>query len=76
MTGQRPVWQVYAFASDPANVPRWALGLGSLVVEVDGTWFVESAEGRVRVTFAPHKYSVLDHEVLTPLVRPCTCRCG
>jgi hypothetical protein len=37
------------------------------VVEVDGTWFVETAEGRVRVTFAPaNEYGVLDHEVLTP----------
>jgi hypothetical protein len=34
---------------------------------VDGVWFVETAEGRVRVTFAPHnEYGVLDHEVLTP----------
>jgi hypothetical protein len=63
----RPVPEVYAFASDPANLPRWAPGLGSSVVEVDGTWFVETAEGQVRVTFAPdNEYGVLDHEVLTP----------
>lgn len=63
----RPVSEVYAFASNPANLPRWAPGLGSSVVEVDGTWFVETAAGRVRVTFAPdNEYGVLDHEVLTP----------
>jgi hypothetical protein len=63
----RPVSAVYAFASDPANLPRWAPGLGSSVVEVDGAWFVETAEGRVRLTFAPdNEYGVLDHEVLTP----------
>jgi hypothetical protein len=63
----RPVSQVYAYASDPANLPRWAPGLGSSAVEVDGAWFVETAEGRARVTFAPdNEYGVLDHEVLTP----------
>ena len=62
----RPVNEVYAFASDPANLPRWAPGLGTSVVEVDGAWFVETAEGRVRVTFAPdNDYGVLDHEVVT-----------
>ncbi|MDT4989027.1 MAG: hypothetical protein QOI74_3121 [Micromonosporaceae bacterium] len=63
----RPVTDVYAFASDPANLPRWASGLGSSVVQVDGDWFVETPEGRVRVTFAPdNEYGVLDHDVLTP----------
>jgi hypothetical protein len=63
----RPVTDVYAFASDPANLPRWASGLGSSVVQVDGDWLVETPEGRVRVTFAPdNEYGVLDHDVLTP----------
>jgi hypothetical protein len=58
---------VYAFASNPANLPRWAPGLGSSVVRVDGDWFVETPAGRVRVRFAPpNEYGVLDHEVLTP----------
>ncbi|MET8837226.1 SRPBCC family protein [Micromonospora sp. NPDC004540] len=63
----RPVDEVYAFASDPANLPRWAPGLGSSVMRVDAHWFVETPEGRARVTFAPaNEYGVLDHEVLTP----------
>ena len=40
----RPVSQVYAFASDPANLPRWAPGLGSAVVRMDDDWFVETPE--------------------------------
>ncbi|UZN03248.1 SRPBCC family protein [Cellulomonas sp. S1-8] len=63
----RPVADVYAFASDPANLPRWAPGLGTQVEEVDGQWFVVTAEGRARVTFAPRNdFGVLDHEVVTP----------
>jgi hypothetical protein len=63
----RPASEVYAFASDPANLPRWAPGLGSSVVQVDGEWFVETPDGRARVRFAPsNEYGVLDQEVLTP----------
>jgi hypothetical protein len=63
----RPVAEVYAFAADPANLPRWAPGLGSSVVCEDGVWFVETPGGRARVTFAPaNEYGVLDHEVVTP----------
>jgi uncharacterized membrane protein len=32
----RPVNEVYEYASDPANLPEWAPGLGSAVAEVDG----------------------------------------
>ncbi|MFI6761860.1 SRPBCC family protein [Micromonospora sp. NPDC050417] len=63
----RPVAEVYRFASDPANLPRWAPGLGSSVVRENEYWFVETPEGRARVTFAPNnEFGVLDHEVLTP----------
>jgi uncharacterized protein YndB with AHSA1/START domain len=62
----RPVAEVYAFVSDPANLPRWAPGLGSEVVQEDGRWFVETTQGRVQVTFAaPNDVGVLDHEVRT-----------
>ncbi|MET8912660.1 SRPBCC family protein [Micromonospora sp. NPDC004551] len=63
----RPVAEVYAFVSDPRNLPRWAPGLGSSVVREDDGWFVETPEGRAQVTFAPRNgYGVLDHEVVTP----------
>ena len=63
----RPLSTVYAFASDPANLPRWAHGLGSSIVQEDGAWFVETPAGRARVTFAPsNEFGVLDHEVVTP----------
>ncbi|WP_262286235.1 SRPBCC family protein [Micromonospora sp. MA102] len=63
----RPVAEVYAFTADPANLPRWAPGLGGPVVREDGVWFVDTPEGRARLTFAPrNEYGVLDHEVVTP----------
>jgi hypothetical protein len=58
---------VYEYASDPANLPEWAPGLGSKVEQVDGRWFVETSDGRVGVAFArPNDYGVLDHEVTLP----------
>jgi uncharacterized protein YndB with AHSA1/START domain len=62
----RPLEEVYAFASNPENLPQWAPGLGSSVVREDGAWFVETAEGPARITFASdNEYGVLDHEVVT-----------
>ena len=63
----RPLSEVYAFASDPLNLPRWASGLGG-AVERDGKgWAVETVQGRVGLTFAPqNEYGVLDHVVRTP----------
>jgi hypothetical protein len=64
---KRAAADVYDYASDPANLPNWAPGLGSSVENVDGQWFVETSEGRVGVAFAPaNAYGVLDHEVTLP----------
>jgi hypothetical protein len=63
----RPAAEVYEYASDPANLPRWASGLGSSVERADGRWFVETPTGRVGFAFVPrNEYGVLDHEVTLP----------
>ncbi|TDC25491.1 SRPBCC family protein [Streptomyces sp. 8K308] len=64
----RPAGEVYAFVSQPANVPAWAAGLGSSVAEVgEGEWFAESPMGPVRIAFAPtNEYGVVDHDVMLP----------
>ena len=65
---ERSVDDVDAFVSDPANLPRWARGLGGDVVRTDEGWFVETPDGRARVEFAAQNpFGVLDHEVRTPL---------
>jgi hypothetical protein len=54
---------VYGYASDPANLPQWAPGLGSCVEQVDGRWFVETTMGRVGLDFAPHNdYGTSDED--------------
>jgi hypothetical protein len=60
----RPVEEVYTYASDPANLPRWAPGLGNSVEEADGQWFADTPAGRVRLAFAPRNdFGILDHYV-------------
>jgi hypothetical protein len=59
--------EVYKYASDPANLPQWARGLGSSVEKVDDRWFVETPEGRVGFAIAERNaYGVLDHNVTLP----------
>ena len=59
--------EVYEYASDPANLPQWAPGLGAAVENVDGQWFVQTPSGRVGFAFVErNKYGVLDHEVTLP----------
>jgi Polyketide cyclase / dehydrase and lipid transport len=63
----RPAQEVYDYASNPANMPEWAAGLGSSVEEVDGQWFMESPMGRIVVAFTPrNEFGVLDHSVTVP----------
>lgn len=63
----RPAAEVYDYASQPSNVPRWAPGLASAVDQVDGQWVAESPMGRVAFAFAPrNEFGVLDHDVTLP----------
>jgi uncharacterized protein YndB with AHSA1/START domain len=63
----RPAADVYAYASDPAHIPQWAPGLGTVVEQADGVWYVETPGGRVRLDYAPpNDYLVLDHDVTPP----------
>lgn len=63
----RPASEVYDFAVEPTNLPRWAPGLGSSVESVDGQWVVDSPMGHVGLRFvARNDYGVLDHYVTLP----------
>ncbi|WP_433022371.1 SRPBCC family protein [Kribbella sp. CA-294648] len=63
----RPVKDVYSYASDPANLPAWAPGLCSSIEQVGGDWVAESPMGKIVVKFAEgNEYGVLDHDVTLP----------
>ncbi|MGB0213247.1 SRPBCC family protein [Algiphilus sp.] len=61
----RPPEAVYAFASDPRNLPRWAAGLARSEVVRDGDdWIVTAPFGTARIRFAPRNdLGVMDHDV-------------
>lgn len=59
-----PPRQVYEFASNPENLPKWAAGLGKSVRKVNADWIVETPQGPMKVRFAePNDFGVLDHYV-------------
>jgi len=63
-TIDRPPAEVYAYVSNPINLPEWAAGLSGSIELIDGQWVAQSPMGRVVVTFAPlNDYGVLDHSV-------------
>jgi hypothetical protein len=61
----RPPRDVYAFASDPRNLPAWAAGLAGSVRQVDGEWQASSPLGKIRIRMTPpNDLGVLDHDVV------------
>ncbi len=56
---------VYAYASQPANLSAWASGLGSGVERSGDDWALHTPDGTpVRMQFAPdNAFGVLDHDV-------------
>lgn len=57
--------EVYAFASNPANLPIWAAGLARSEVKKDGNvWVAEAPFGKARIKFAEaNTFGVMDHDV-------------
>lgn len=56
---------IYAFASNPENLPRWAAGLARSDVLKDGDeWIADAPFGRVRIRFVvQNTFGVMDHDV-------------
>lgn len=61
----RPPKEVYDFASNPENLPKWATGLGGAIKKADGEWIADAPFGKVKIRFAErNKLGVLDHDVI------------
>jgi predicted enzyme related to lactoylglutathione lyase len=55
---------VYAFAAEPANMTRWAKGLGSDLRREGEVWAAEGPAGPVTIRFTPpNPFGILDHVV-------------
>ena len=65
ITIDRPRTEVYDFASDPANLSKWAAGLGSGFERLGDKWTFHDPSGNpVTMTFAERNdLGVLDHDV-------------
>lgn len=56
--------EVYAFISNPENLPQWASGLGGSIKRVGSDWVAEAPMGKVRIKFADRNaFGVVDHDV-------------
>lgn len=58
---------VYAFVSEPANLPDWAAGLADGIDLLHGQWVATSSWGRLELEMAPrNEFGVVDHWVTAP----------
>jgi hypothetical protein len=61
----RPPNEVYAFVSNPENLPKWATGLGGSIKNVHGEWIADAPMGQVKVKFADeNQFGIVDHEIV------------
>jgi len=61
---ERPPREISDFVSQPRNLPRWAVGLARSVRPDGESWIADTAQGPVRLRFAPsNAFGVLDHYV-------------
>lgn len=62
----RSAEEVYRYASNPANLPRWVGSFFRSVAERDGKWIAETVLGSAEISFADaNPFGVLDHVIRT-----------
>ena len=59
-----PADQLYRFASNPANFPKWVTSFVTSARHTEAGWRLQTTNGEIGITFAPENpYGVLDHVV-------------
>lgn len=59
----RPASEVYQFASNPENFPKWVKFVKSISRQGEH-WVAESESGTLKIKFAPkNDYGIIDHDV-------------
>lgn len=62
----RPAADVYQFASNPENFPKWVAFVTKITRQGD-EWLAESTLGNIRIKFPPqNNFHVIDHDVTLP----------
>lgn len=62
----RPAADVYQFASNPENFPKWVAFVKTITRQGD-YWIAESSLGNIRIKFPPQNdFRVIDHDVTLP----------
>jgi len=62
----RSVDEVYQFASNPVNFPKWVAFVKSVAKEND-LWLAETDLGEIKIEFAPQNdFGIIDHWVTLP----------
>ncbi len=60
----RSAADVYAFAHQPVNFPKWAAGLSNTLTQDGGRWIAATPAGTAEVVFTPpNDFGILDHWV-------------
>ncbi|EKD93797.1 MAG: hypothetical protein ACD_28C00060G0005 [uncultured bacterium] len=59
--------EVYAFASNPENLPSWATGLSGSIAKMNAEWMADSPIGKIKIKLVEkNNFGVLDHDVTLP----------
>lgn len=58
--------QVFAFVSNPANLPLWSQSFCLSVYQENGQWMVETPEGPVKIRIAVHRQLRIADQFLSP----------
>lgn len=66
ITIQRSPDQVFAFVSNPANLPLWSKSFCLSVYQENGQWMLETPEGPVKIRIAVHRQLRIADQFLSP----------